>query len=112
MDLTDENGDVDLEKCVQMLAEEQNADIWLYSGPINDFGFGEIIKNFPGRKKGKNALLILVTNGGLANAGYQIASLFQSHYDKFRFLFQATVKALELLSPAALINCIWIFSPS
>lgn len=63
--------------------EEHDADIYIYSGPIDDAGFGGITKAFADGKERDNALLILVTNGGLANPAYQIARFFQSQYENF-----------------------------
>ena len=66
-------------------AEKHEADIFFYSGPIDDGGYGKMAAAVTksGSTGRKRAILILVTNGGSANAAYQIARLFQKLYDDF-----------------------------
>lgn len=65
-------------------AEKHDADIFLYSGSIDDHGYGLLARAVTqGSSTRSKAILILVTNGGLANAGYQIARLMQKMYDEF-----------------------------
>jgi hypothetical protein len=64
-------------------AAEYKADIYLYSGPIDDGGRGALIQEISGAKHHKAALLILTTHGGRANPAYQIARLFQNTYEEF-----------------------------
>ena len=68
---------------VEPLSDQFDADIWIYSGPIDDYGFGEAIKEFTIGKTRSKAIVFLVTNGGSANVAYQIARLFQNGYDDF-----------------------------
>lgn len=67
-------------------SDEYDADIFFYSGEIDDGGFGKLIGAVTGHKHRKNALLILVTNGGSANAAYQIARFFQKTCDEGKFI--------------------------
>lgn len=61
-----------------------DADIYFYSGSIDDDGFGKLAAEVAENDGSKNkALLILVTNGGLANSAYQIARLLQESYSCF-----------------------------
>lgn len=68
---------------VRAAADEYDADVFFYSGSIDDDGFGQLTKAVAEGKNRKNAVLILVTNGGLANPAYQIARLFQRQYETF-----------------------------
>ena len=79
--MTDESDD--LNYLIEAAAAEYEADIYFYSGPIDDNGFGQITSSLTLGKQRDRALLILVTNGGLANSAYQIARLFQSQYKEF-----------------------------
>lgn len=74
------------------VAYEYEADVYLYSGPIADEGYGQLASEIGRTKqvadKGNipshsRAILILTTNGGQANPAYQIARLFQTQYDEF-----------------------------
>ena len=51
------------------------SNVYLYSGPIDDSGFAELVKSIspPLGIKHDNCLLLLTTNGGSANSAYQIA---------------------------------------
>lgn len=61
-----------------------NADIFVFSGPIEDEGFGRVTKEVAAlTDRHPKAILILTTNGGLANVAYQIARLFQKLYAEF-----------------------------
>ncbi|MGA2951771.1 MAG: hypothetical protein ABSD80_06000, partial [Caulobacteraceae bacterium] len=65
-------------------SEKHDADIFLYSGPIEDTGYGSLASAIAKAGKPRSrAILILVTNGGSANAAYQIARLMQKMYDEF-----------------------------
>jgi len=66
-------------------ADVHDADIYLYSGPIDDRGFGRLAGAVTQASAGTRdrAILILVTNGGLANSAYQIARFMQKMYPEF-----------------------------
>jgi hypothetical protein len=64
------------------VSDAYDADVFLYSGSINTQGFGQVVSEISKKAKA-NALLILTTNGGLANPAYQIARLFQRSYKQF-----------------------------
>ena len=82
-----------LREAALRVAEEYEADVYLYSGPINDTGFGRLAVEMARTKQQAwddvkipaydRALLILTTTGGLANSAYQIARLFQTQYSEF-----------------------------
>lgn len=68
---------------VAAVAAAHDADVYFYSGPIDDNGFGQLTEQVALSRHRDKALLILVTNGGLANAAYQIARLIQREYKEF-----------------------------
>lgn len=72
-----------LQRAIQKASEAYDADLYFYSGPIDDDGLGKIIGDIALHKQKDNAVLILTTHGGSANAGYQIARIFQKTYEKF-----------------------------
>ena len=63
---------------IRAAAEKHKADIYFYSGGIEDDGFGKLAEAVTENYNTDRdiAILILVTDGGSANAGYQIARLF------------------------------------
>jgi ClpP class serine protease len=65
---------------VETARADYDADIYFYSGMIDDEGFGKLVSQVAEHKKSERGLLIMVTDGGQANAGYQIARLFQRVY--------------------------------
>ncbi|MER8503260.1 hypothetical protein [Mesorhizobium sp. M0204] len=76
---------------------EYDADIYFYSAPIDDEGFGAITQHVTENKRRDRALLILVTNGGLANSAYQIARLFQTQYKHFAVFTPSRCKSAGTL---------------
>jgi ClpP class serine protease len=82
--MADHDSDEALRAAGDAVAKEYEADVYFYSGEIDLDGFGSLaevltLHSTPAKK----ALLILVTDGGQANAAYQIASLLQSTYEQF-----------------------------
>lgn len=67
----------------EAVSNEYDADVIIYSGRIDDNGLSEIIGIVADAPRRPNCLLILTTNGGLPNSGYQIARLLQKSYKKF-----------------------------
>lgn len=82
---------------IGQVSDEYEADIYLYSGAIDDSGFGKITKAVANNKNRDKAVLILVTNGGLANAAYQIARLFQTQYEDFTIFCPSRCKSAGTL---------------
>ncbi len=70
-------------EAAKAVAEEYDADVYLYSGSIDESGFGRIVSEVAQAKSRDNALLILTTRGGDANAAYNIARVFQKTYKGF-----------------------------
>ncbi|OHV70761.1 hypothetical protein LCM4577_00860 [Mesorhizobium sp. LCM 4577] len=81
-----ELSDIPLDDLVHELGrrvgEEENADIYLYFGDIDDEGFRQLhSKSREGRHS--RAILILTTNGGDASVAYRIARQFHQRYERF-----------------------------
>lgn len=86
-----------LRQAANAVSEEMDCDIYIYSGAIDDSGFGQLVEAVSAAKSRPNALLMLTTNGGSANSGYQIARLFQHSYDKFVVCVPAVCKSAGTL---------------
>ena len=68
-------------RLIAAVEAEYDADIYFYSAGIDQEGFGLLTQEVQAHSSKKNALLILVTDGGLANYAYQIARFLQEEYD-------------------------------
>jgi hypothetical protein len=78
--------DKDLCDAAKLASQHYQADIFLYSGPIDDRGFGDLASQIAQHKTHDRCLLILTTNGGDAGAAYKIARIIQKMYKDF-FLY-------------------------
>lgn len=87
----------ELLKAVLAASDDYDADIFVYSGSIDDDGLGKIAAAIADHKNRKNGVLILTTNGGLPNSAYQIARLFQKSYDEFILCAPAMCKSAGTL---------------
>jgi hypothetical protein len=85
----------EIRELAQSIAASEKADIYLYSGPINENGFGSLIGAF--KRQHDAAILILTTNGGSANAAYRIARWLQTIYGKFTVLICSYCKSAGTL---------------
>ncbi|TPK38716.1 hypothetical protein [Mesorhizobium sp. B2-5-3] len=74
---------------------EYDADIYLYSAAIDHKGYGRIVQSF--NRTRPNALLLLTTNGGLANSAYKIARFFQNQYEHFTICIPSVCKSAGTL---------------
>jgi hypothetical protein len=86
-----------LVEAVNKVSAQYDADVFIYSGSIDESGFGKLIETIPLGRDKPNALLILTTNGGSANAAYQIARLFQKTYQKFILFIPSSCKSAGTL---------------
>ena len=69
-----------IEKWAKAVAAERNADVIFYAGPIDepsDFRFVGKVKKF---KAKKNAVLVLTTHGGSADAAFRMMRCLHNHY--------------------------------
>ena len=64
-------------------AIEEYGDVYFYSGGIDDQGIGFLAQQITDHQSHERAILILSTNGGMANAAFQIARLMQDQYDEW-----------------------------
>jgi hypothetical protein len=82
------------------VAAEMNASVYVYSGPIDMLGYGKLLSAMEpseDQPKTDNAVLLLTTSGGLANAAYQIARRFQEAYDRFTLVVPSFCKSAGTL---------------
>ncbi|WFP89661.1 SDH family Clp fold serine proteinase [Ensifer adhaerens] len=84
------------EQAIRDVADAYDADIYVYSGNIDHAGFGKVVEAFS-RDGRPNALVILTTNGGLANSAYKISRFFQSQYDRFIIFIPSVCKSAGTL---------------
>lgn len=68
---------------IEAVSDHYDADVIFYSGEINYEGYGKLVTALNPIRE--NVILILVTNGGLANAGYQIARTMQKFWSSGKF---------------------------
>ena len=68
------------------MESKHDANIYLYSAGIDNWGFGQLAEAVAKKKISEprpRGLLILTTNGGSANSAYQIARLMHQTYEEF-----------------------------
>ena len=70
-------------QAAKAVADELDADVILYNGMIDRDGSDCLIEKTAALRRRRNALLLLVTWGGDANAAYRIARWFQHKYQRF-----------------------------
>lgn len=75
-----------LEQIADLLADEFDADIVHFNGPIQRPIDQHFIDDCTARRRRKNVLLMLVTPGGNPDSAYRIARCLQTHYERF-FLY-------------------------
>lgn len=78
------------------ISEKEDADIYLWNGPINEDGFGALVGS-AGSVARPNAILFLTTYGGSANSAYRIARYFQSVYTRFTVVVPGYCKSAGTL---------------
>ena len=82
------------------VADEHNAVVLLYSGSIDNQGFGRLMSALqPSETKPykPNVVLLLTTRGGDANAAYRIARVLQQTFDRFVLVVPAICKSAGTL---------------
>ena len=83
--------------CVVALANELDADVILYNGPLMRPWDNIFIQQCVTRRKRPNVLLILVTEGGDADCAYRIARCLQTQYEKFQLFVTGYCKSAGTL---------------
>lgn len=89
-----------IEDAATKLAEALDSRIFVYSGPIDQPSFGDLMRAMQpsdSQPHRPNSLLFLTTQGGLANSAYQIARLFQTTSEKFSLCIPAKCKSAGTL---------------
>lgn len=81
--MDDGSEQVSIPDLAKIVSETYDADVVWYSGGIEPRGFGTLLETVLGKRKRKNVLLILTTDGGSANEAYKIARFLHKVYDKF-----------------------------
>lgn len=81
----------------EKIAEEQNADVAFYSGPIEVDTARRFVRACEFRRRRPNLLAIFVTYGGSPDAAYRIARAIQRDYDKFTFYVSGLCKSAGTL---------------
>lgn len=76
-------GGIGVNGAAERIASDGDTDVLLYNGPIERSFDDRIIKLCRARRRRKNLLLVLVTEGGDADAAYRIAKFLQSSYERF-----------------------------
>lgn len=80
-----------------LLADENDADILLYNGPIDRPFDAKVIDECRKAKRRTNVILILCTYGGDPSAGYRIARCLQQKYTKFTIWINGACKSAGTL---------------
>lgn len=76
-------------EAANLVAEEFDASVFVYSGAIDREGYGALVKCMEPSEESPlrtNAFLLLTTNGGDADVAYQIARFFHALFEKL-YLF-------------------------
>lgn len=89
--------EISFAKAVQAAEEEYGADVYFYSGAIDENGFGQLASAVSQNHRYSKALVILATNGGLANAAFQIGRFLQDQYDEWSLFCPGKCKSAGTL---------------
>lgn len=74
--------DSDIASAAMEVAQEYDAEIILYNGPIDENGYGQLVDLIP-VMSGKRVILVLLTNGGYIKSAYRIGRLMQTAPSEF-----------------------------
>lgn len=85
-----------LERVVWAVEESHAADVLLYNAPVGR-EFDSCVSDLSAKKRHKNVLLIMVTEGGDADAAYRIAKCLQRNYETVRCLVAGYCKSAGTL---------------
>ena len=84
-------------KAADQAAEEKKADVLFLNGPIDDQNSFTVIDVCEHRNRLENVILILVTEGGNADAAYRISRCLQALYNQFIFFVSGYCKSAGTL---------------
>ncbi len=77
------------------ISQSEKADIYLWNGPINEEGLGELVSS--ATREQENGILILTTFGGSANSAYRAARYMQTLYASFTVVVPSFCKSAGTL---------------
>jgi hypothetical protein len=80
---TNGSGSIDQRTLFKELSDELEADLFVYSGPIERAQAGMFVEIVEANKHQKNLALVICTLGGDADAAYIMARFARSAYEKF-----------------------------
>jgi hypothetical protein len=86
-----------MQELAEKVAAERNADVILYSGPVGEPNDHNMVDQCMKRRRRPNAVLILTTYGGDANAAYRIARCLQHNYTEFSVIVAGFCKSAGTL---------------
>ena len=86
-----------IKQAANELARVADADIYLYNGETRRPSDEQVLRCCIARKRRKNAILLLVTEGGDPDAAYRIARCFQEHYTIFTCIVPGYCKSAGTL---------------
>lgn len=88
-------------RTAQVIAEEiakaDGVDVAIYNGPISRFFDEDMIANMTRRRRRPNLLMIVVTEGGDADAGFRMSRCLQGKYEKFSLFVSGYCKSAGTL---------------
>ena len=73
-------------KSIKAVAEENDADVFLYAGPLSEDSGHEFIELCPDEIENPNAVLYLTTYGGSPDAAYRMTRYLQHKYSNGRVI--------------------------
>ena len=95
----DDNDEVDPEvaRLAHRIGDEHDADVILYSGPIEADAADSVIRLTKSSSRRKNVFFLLTTRGGSPDAAFRMARSLQSHYSKFILYIHGMCKSAGTL---------------
>lgn len=90
-----------LRGAVESFIAEKDADLWLFSGPIMEQAYRELVKTFAerphDRERRETLYLYITTYGGSAEAAFKMSRLFQNFYKRTVMLIFGPCKSAGTL---------------
>ena len=87
----------EITKLADSVAQDIDADVILYNGPLYSGADTDLIKACAKRRRRTNVVLLLVTEGGSADPAYRIARCLQNNYKRFSLYVSGYCKSAGTL---------------
>lgn len=87
----------EIKKVIAEVVSRHDADIIVYAGVIDRFGYEEVSRVCRMEKTKENAVLVLSTVGGDPHAGYRVARALTHHYGGYSILIPGICKSAGTL---------------